>query len=158
MTIITSHTFMQRVESSFRALHERIQYLEQRQAAQGPTDEQVERVLRKILAERFAEAGTQHFDNMEKARSSDWLEKIRNPEVSIPKSISLDAATLQVDPDAVPSKAYGQALQMLEMGLQKFPQADVTRSALTNGVTTGHTDNESGRMKQTSNDSRPWQR
>jgi hypothetical protein len=149
---------MQRVESSFQALHERLCYLEQRQAAQGPTDEQVERVLRKILAERFAEPGTQRLDNAEKSMSSEWLEKIRNPEASIPKTISLDAATLQVDPDAVPSKAYGQALQMLEMGLQKFPQADVTRSALTNGVATGRTDNESGRTRQTSNDSRPWQR
>jgi hypothetical protein len=158
MTMITSHTFMQRVESSFQALHERLHYLEQRQAAQGPTDEQVERVLRKILAERFAEPGTQRFDNAEKAKSSDWLEKIRNPEVSIPKTVSLDAASLQVNPDAVPSKAYGQALQVLEMGLQKFPQVDVARSVLTNGVATGHTDNESGRTRQTSNDSRPWQR
>jgi hypothetical protein len=151
---------MQRVEASFQALHERIHYLEQRQAAQGPTDEQVERVLRKILAERFAEPGTQRFDNAEKSKSSDLLEKIRSPEVSIPKSISLDAATLQMDPDAVPSKAYGQALQMLEMGLQKFPQVDVTRSALTNGVATGHTDNESGRTRQCPppNDTRPWQR
>jgi hypothetical protein len=36
----------------FRALNDRIIWLEKREAGQAPSDEQVERVLRKILAEK----------------------------------------------------------------------------------------------------------
>lgn len=43
---------MHRTELCFRALHHRITRLEERELLQGPTDEQVERVLRKILAEK----------------------------------------------------------------------------------------------------------
>lgn len=48
-----SHEFMHRTEACFRALHERVVRLEQeRELYMRPTDDQVERVLRKILAEK----------------------------------------------------------------------------------------------------------
>ena len=50
---------------------------------------------------------------------------------SIPRAPPIDPAKLQVDPERVPSKAYGQAFQMLERGLSQFPQTDVAKSALT---------------------------
>jgi len=133
---------MQRVEASFRALHERIEYLERHQTGQGPSDEQVERVLRKILAERFGAAGSPRFDNSTQSNDGGFSVKRPNTESSIPRTISFDPATLQVDPDAVPSKAYGQAFQMLEKGLQKFPQVDVTESALNGGNPAHQNDTE----------------
>jgi hypothetical protein len=138
----SSHEFMQRAEASFRALHERIEYLERNQAGQGPTDEQLERVLRKILAERFGEAGTQGLDHPADSKGGEFFVNRPKSEYSIPKTISIDARSLQVDPDAVPSKAYGQAFQMLEEGLQKFPKVDVTKSALNGGIPTHRNDAE----------------
>jgi hypothetical protein len=53
LTQVPSHEFMHRTELCFRALHDRITWLEERVVWQGaPSDEQVERVLRKILAEK----------------------------------------------------------------------------------------------------------
>ena len=136
-----SREFMQRAEASFRALHERLEYLERRQAAQGPSDEQLERVLRKILAERFADAETQRLVPNE-TKSRDFFAGRPNAAFSVPKTISLDVASLHVDPEAVPSKAYGQTLQMLEKGLQRFPQVDVTKSALRSGNSTNEIDDD----------------
>lgn len=120
---------MHRAEVSFRALSERIEYLEQRQAWQGPSDEQVERVLRKILAERFADAGIQQVENPNVMKEGDYFVKRPGEDSSIPRTIPIDPATLLVDPDAVPSKTYAQTFQMLEKGLGEFPRADVGKPA-----------------------------
>lgn len=53
---------------------------------------------------------------------------------SVPRAPLLDPATLQVDPESVPSKAYGQTFQMLEMGLSQYPETEVTKSALRDGL------------------------
>lgn len=119
---------MHRAEISFRALHERLVYLEQRQAWQGPSDEQVERILRKILAERFADAGPQHVENPNQLKDSDYFVKRPDYNTSMLKSFPIDGAQLQVDPDAVPSKAYDQTIQMLQKDLGNFPQVDLTKS------------------------------
>lgn len=149
---------MHRVEASFRALHERIEHLERRQAGQGPSDEQVERVLRRILAERFADAEFQRLDNPTELKDGDFFIKRPNMDISIPRTISIDAASLQVDPDAVPSKAYGQAFQMLEKGLQDFPQVDVAKSALKDGIPVDKNDAESkhSNLPAHQNDTKPW--
>ncbi|KAF2691954.1 hypothetical protein K458DRAFT_354106 [Lentithecium fluviatile CBS 122367] len=152
------HEFMHRVEASFRALHERLEYLERRQAGQGPTDEQVERVLRKILAERFADAGIRRFDDPTESKDGDFLTKKRHPDHSIPKTIAMDITTLHVDPEAVPSKAYGQAFRVLEKGLEEFPQVDVAKSALKEGVPVDKNDAEFKRpqLPPPQTDTKPW--
>jgi len=114
--------FMIRTESCFRAFHERILQLEERQTWAGPSDEQVERVLRKILAERFASPGIP-------APSSSTSEDeyfVANPkELAYPKPIPIDPATLLVEPDSVPSKAYAETIILLENGLRRYPQLEV---------------------------------
>jgi hypothetical protein len=131
---------MHRVETSIRALHERVEVLEQLQAAQGPSDEQVERVLRKILAERFGESGSQRFQKPNELKDGDHLARRRHVEFSVPKTISIDAASLLVNPDAVPSKAYGESFQMLEKGLQDFPRVDVAKSVLKDSMQVDQTE------------------
>lgn len=120
--------FMHRTEQSFRAIHERVMFLEQRQAWKGPSDEQVERILRKILAERFADAGVQRVENPNVMKDSDYFVENPKEDAIIPKAIAIDVASLQVDAKAVPSKAYGQTLQMLESRLPGFPNVDLGKS------------------------------
>lgn len=110
---------------------ERITYLEQQQqSSQGPSDEQVERVLRKILAERFGNGATSQAPNPSPAKDVAHFVKPLDS-TSIPRAPPIDPTKLQVDPEAVPSRAYGHTLQMLERGLSQYPQTDVSRSAIT---------------------------
>ncbi|KAL1612929.1 hypothetical protein SLS60_001159 [Paraconiothyrium brasiliense] len=120
-----SQDFLRRSEAAFRALHERVLLLEQRQASQGPSDEQVERVLRKILAERFGDAGIHGVDSPTLSKDVEYFVKPPDSSISIPRAPPIDPMMLLVDPDAVPSKAYGQTFQMLERGLGQYPQVDL---------------------------------
>ncbi|CAG5178047.1 uncharacterized protein ALTATR162_LOCUS8508 [Alternaria atra] len=115
------HEFMRRTELCFRKLHERILLLEQKQAVQGPTDEQVERVLRKILDERFSDLGSHHGRKLGAVQDRSWF--VRDPnDLPYPRSIKMDIASLIIPPDAVPSKAYSETFRMLEHGLRGFPR------------------------------------
>ncbi|OAL56858.1 hypothetical protein IQ07DRAFT_495575 [Pyrenochaeta sp. DS3sAY3a] len=112
--------FMHRTELCFRSLHQRVVYLEERQAWRGPTDEQVERVLRKILAEKFSDAGPQMQENIHAMKEEDYF--VEHPKgLAMLRSITIDPASLLVEPDAVPSKAYAETFQMLENRLQTYP-------------------------------------
>lgn len=95
-------------------------YLEERQA-RGPSDEQLERVLRKILAERFASDGSHRTDSMDMVKGSNFLiEGVRSRSTIRP--INIDAATLFVEPESVPSRAYAETFQMLEGRLTDYPR------------------------------------
>lgn len=126
--------FLRRSEAAFRALHERLLVLEQQQqSSQGPSDEQVERVLRKILAERFSNTGNTHGDgssSSQHVRSKMFFVKPPDESISIPRAPILNAEMLLVDPTAVPSKEYGQTFQMLEQGLSHYPQIDDAKPAI----------------------------
>jgi hypothetical protein len=124
-----SYEFLHKTEECFRSLHERILYLEH-QAWRGPSDEQVERVLRKIIAERFAEPGQfsntdlPHTDIPPAFKENDsFLETARSLTMSRP--ITIDPASLIVEPDSVPSKAYAETFHMLETRLAGFPHMDL---------------------------------
>lgn len=123
--MLTYHSteFMHRTELCFRAQHERIVYLEDRQAWQGPTDEQVERVLRKILAERFSDAGMQRVENPSAMKESDYFVE-NQKHLAMVRPIAIDPASLIVEPDAVPSKAYAETFEMLESRLARFPHIE----------------------------------
>ncbi|KAI8937537.1 hypothetical protein NX059_005255 [Plenodomus lindquistii] len=112
--------FMHRTEMCFRELHERIMALEERQASHGPTDEQVERVLRKILTERFSLPVTQPTGTARDAASTDALGGDRRF-LGYPRPVMVDPASLVVEPDCVPSKAYVETFHMLESRLATFP-------------------------------------
>ena len=112
---------MHKTELCFRELHQRIMHLEERQAAQGPTDEQVERVLRKILAEKFSNSDK----HLAQHSHDTWDRKyfVENPDgVAHFSSIPFDPASLVVDPDSVPSKAYAETFRMLESRIANFPR------------------------------------
>ena len=124
----SSYEFMHKTEECFRSLHERILYLEH-QAWRGPSDEQVERVLRKIIAERFADVGLSPETQIPIPRtnvppvfkeSDSFLQSTRN--LAISKPIAIDPASLIVEPDSVPSRAYAETFQMLETRLAGYPQ------------------------------------
>jgi hypothetical protein len=116
---------MHRTELCFRALHERLVRLEDR-TWQGPSDEQVERVLRKILAERFS-AGIAQQDQ-EDQDPSIMKEEERFVEdrrvLANLKSVHIDPAMLFVHPDTVPSKAYAETMKVLDTRLADFPNID----------------------------------
>ncbi|KAI4653982.1 hypothetical protein J4E93_001750 [Alternaria ventricosa] len=114
------HEFMRRTELCFRKMHERILVLEQRQNIQGPTDEQVERVLRKILDERFSDLATHHVRKHDTTQDRSWFVKDPN-DLPYPRPMKMDVASLLIQPDAVPSKAYSETFRMLEDGLRSFP-------------------------------------
>ncbi|KAJ4358392.1 uncharacterized protein N0V89_002974 [Didymosphaeria variabile] len=122
--MVFSQDFLRRSEAAFRALHERVLFLEQQQASQGPSDEQVERVLRKILAERFGDTGSQGTDTPSLSKDVEYFVQPPDNSTSIPRAPPIDPMMLIVDPDAVPSKAYGQTFQMLEKGLSQYPQLE----------------------------------
>ncbi|CAA9965675.1 hypothetical protein PTMSG1_09034 [Pyrenophora teres f. maculata] len=114
--------FMRRTESCFRKLHERVLLLEQRPSSiQAPTDEQLERVLRKILAERFSDSGMHHHVNKDDmVRDEGWF--VKDP---YPKSIKMNVASLLVPPESVPSQAYTDTFRMLDDTLDGFPGEDL---------------------------------
>jgi hypothetical protein len=114
---------MERIELSFRALHERVMRLEDQQARQGPSDEQVERVLRKILAERFSENSSLSVQNPHIMKEEDYFVLDRRDR-TIPSPIRFDPRSLLVDPDAVPSKAYADTFKLLNRRLAEFPDLD----------------------------------
>lgn len=113
--------FMHRTECSFQHLHERISYLEERcDHAQGPTDEQLERVLRKILAERFSNPGVQAIEPSQSRLNGGYF--VEDPKgTTCPRPIPFDPASLVTEPDSIPSKAYLDTFQMLDMKLARFP-------------------------------------
>jgi len=108
--------FMRKTELCFRKLHERIQQLEQRPSLQAPTDEQLERVLRKILAERFSDPSMHHMKKDESIQDGGWF--VKDP---FPRSVRMNVASLLVSPESVPSQAYTETFQMLEDELDSFP-------------------------------------
>ncbi|KAF2632577.1 hypothetical protein BU25DRAFT_77785 [Macroventuria anomochaeta] len=112
------YEFLQRTEGAFQALHQRVSRLEERQAWREPSDEQVERVLRKILAERFANDGPHQTDSM--IKSNDFFVEDAKSRSTI-GPIHIDAASLFVEPESVPSKAYAETFQMLEGRLTEYP-------------------------------------
>jgi hypothetical protein len=130
--------FMHRTEQSFRAMHQRILHLEERQAWQEPSDEQVERVLRKILAERFADAGVKGVRNPNVMKDGDYFVENPDAHTMIPESIPIDVDSLQVDPGAVPSQRYLETMQMLEGRIPSFPELDVWKTPGTDRARTGH--------------------
>ncbi|ORY10671.1 hypothetical protein BCR34DRAFT_485320 [Clohesyomyces aquaticus] len=126
------HTFMDRTEHAFRALHERITYLENHQACQGPSDEQVERVLRKILAERFGEAGFQRVEPSPALKENAYFVKKPAEDECVPNPIQINTAMLHVDPDGVPSEAYRKQFKELDSNLSDFPNVDL-KGSITRG-------------------------
>jgi hypothetical protein len=115
---------MRRTELCFRKMNERILRLEQKQLAQGPTDEQVERVLRKILAERFAPLDTAQVKLTDHTQSVAWF--VRDPDEHLyPRSIKMDVASLLVSPESIPSRAYAETFQMLEDDINHYPGDDL---------------------------------
>ncbi|RMZ72887.1 hypothetical protein GMOD_00009666 [Pyrenophora seminiperda CCB06] len=110
--------FMRRTEMCIRKLHERLELLEQRSPVpvQAPTDEQLERVLRKILAERFSDPGMQPMKKDGPVQDPGWF--VKDP---YPKSIKMDVTSLLVSPEAVPSRAYTETFRMLERELDGYP-------------------------------------
>lgn len=116
-----SHEFLQRTEDCFRALHNRVLYLEERQAWQGPSDEQLERVLRRILAERFTTDEQQRTDTMNLVKANNACVEDARTRSSI-RPITIDAASLFVEPESVPSRAYAETFQMLEGRLTDYPR------------------------------------
>lgn len=118
--MVSSFEFLQRTEDAFQALHQRISNLEERQTY-GPSDEQVERVLRKILAERFTNNEPLRTDSMTLAKGNDFfIEDARSRSTIQP--ISINAASLFVEPESVPSKAYAETFRMLEGRLTEYPR------------------------------------
>lgn len=116
---MSSFDFLQRTEDAFRALHQRVAYLEERQV-HGPSDEQVERVLRKILAERFSDDGSHRVDSIDMVKSSNFFVDDARSRSSI-RPINIDPSALFVEPESVPSRAYMETFQMLEGRLSEFP-------------------------------------
>jgi hypothetical protein len=119
--------FMRRTEHSFRDMHRRILVLEQRQSWKGPSDEQVERALRKILAEKFCDPGSQKIDNPPGMKDGDYF--VENPSMDgvVPHAIPMDLNMPDMDPEAVPSKTYRDTLDMLEGKLPGFPDLDISK-------------------------------
>ncbi|KAJ4340094.1 hypothetical protein N0V87_002714 [Didymella glomerata] len=114
------HDFLERTESAFQALEFRVSRLEERQVI-GPSDEQVERVLRKILAERFANDGSHRTDSIGLMKDNNLRLEDAKGRSSI-RPIRIDAASLFVEPESVPSKAYTETFQMLEGRLTEYPR------------------------------------
>ena len=121
---------MHRTEQSFKALHQRLVLLEERQ--QGPSDEQVERVLRKILAERFGDTSTLQAENPSRAKEVEFFVEDPKEDRLAPMPLQIDYSAIHVDPKDFPSKAYQQTLGMLENDITTFPrvQLDNANSAV----------------------------
>jgi hypothetical protein len=115
---------MRRTELCFRKMNERLLRLEQKQLTQGPTDEQVERVLRKILAERFATLDVPQIKLAPLEPGVAWFVKDPNDHL-YPRSIKMDVASLLVSPESVPSRAYMETFKMLEDDVNDYPGDDL---------------------------------
>jgi hypothetical protein len=122
---------MHRTELSFRALHERLVWLEDRQVGHGPSDEQVERVLRKILAERFSGEDQHPVQDPNITKEEVYFVENRK-RLAILSPVVIDPASLFVEPDAVPSKAYADTFEMLERHLTDFP--NINRKTTSQGT------------------------
>ena len=126
---------MQRTEQSFRAMHQRLVYLEEREAWQGPSDEQLERVLKKILAEKFNDTDVPRGEQPPNAlKNGTYFMERPKEDASVPKAIPIDMAALQVDAAAVPSENYLQTLRMLESELVDFPHVELNRNTQRDSV------------------------
>lgn len=145
----SSQDFLRRSEAAFRALHQRVLLLEQQQASQGPSDEQLERVLRKILAERFGNTGSQIEVNQDPSINTDYFVRPPENDPSI-RAPPISPSLLLVDPEAVPSKAYGHTFQMLEKGLSQYPQVDDVKPVIREDEDTCK------RSEHPPNHGRPW--
>ena len=116
---------MSRTELCFRSFHDRITLLEERQAGYAPSDEQVERVLRKILLDKCSPSTHQ----AKSAVPNGGRFFVEDPkEKAFPKPFPIDPASLVVEPDAVPSRAYARTMNMLEGRLLHYPQMDSDQS------------------------------
>ena len=123
--------FMNRTNECFKTMHARQLELEERvgqfehQNWQGPTDEQLERVLRKILAERFADPRGRSVDGMDTTKETPrFLDQLKE-DLIYPRPLPLDLASLQVDVMAVPSEKYAQDMRMLQGGLEDYPSVNM---------------------------------
>jgi hypothetical protein len=114
---------MNRTEQCFRKMHERISQLEDRQDWHAPSDEQVERVLRKILAERFSDGTLPPIQYQNIMKEADYfVEDARRQPAPLP--VLIDPASLMTDPDSVPSKAYADTINLLDKRIARFPNFD----------------------------------
>ncbi|KAF2192208.1 hypothetical protein K469DRAFT_553764 [Zopfia rhizophila CBS 207.26] len=115
--------FMTRTERSFQAMNARIMYLENRQAWKGPSDEQVERILRKILAEKFAEnAAVQRVENPNVMENGQFYVQKPTDDLVVPKPLVVDSGILSVDSNAVPSDSWKKDFDLLKQQLAESPQ------------------------------------
>jgi hypothetical protein len=104
-------------------MHERISQLENRQEWQGPSDEQVERVLRKILVDRFSDGTMQPVQHPNIMKETDYfIEDLRRQPAPLP--VLMDPASLITDPESVPSKAYADTIKLLDKRIAQFPNFD----------------------------------
>jgi len=68
----------------------------------------------------------QQVQNQNTMKAEDYfVEDRRN---AIPRPVIIDASSLVVDPEAVPSKAYADTFRMLETQLADFPNVDLKRA------------------------------
>lgn len=115
---------MHRTELCFRAMHQRIVRLEDR-AYQGPSDEQVERLLRKILAEKFSESEERAnlSQNSHIMKEEEYFVEDLRDQTRL-KPVAVDPALLFIDPEAVPSMAYANTMRVLDQQLMDYPNLD----------------------------------
>ncbi|KAH7127109.1 hypothetical protein B0J11DRAFT_417715, partial [Dendryphion nanum] len=122
--------FMQRTDDCFVSMHNRQEQLEEqiarleRQSCHPPSDEQVERVLRKILAERFAEPKYEREESMNISKETPYFVQRPKQDLIYPKPILLDLASLQVDGKTTPSEKYEQDMAMLQGDLADYPHVN----------------------------------
>jgi len=121
--------FMRKTEQSFQALHQRLVYLEQRAAWSPPSDEQLERVLRKILADKFSDPPVEDVRSPHPLDTGEFFVQTPREDASVPKPITFDIQALMADVAAVPSEKYIQTLQMLENELPEFPRVELNTNA-----------------------------
>jgi hypothetical protein len=104
-------------------MHERISQLENRQDWQGPSDEQLERVLRKILAERFSDGTMQPAQHPNIIKETEYfVENLRRQPAPLP--VLMDPTSLLTDPESVPSRAYADTIKLLDNRIAQFPNFD----------------------------------
>jgi hypothetical protein len=136
--------YMTRTEQAFQAMHQRLIYLERRldtSDRSALSDAQVERVLRKIMAEKFAMEGnpTPHSEVSEfmhpqdgpdprfhqlPARRPEGGSFIMKDDLIVPKRVDVDLKKLLVDPEAMPTPAFGRDMERLQHNIRDFPQLD----------------------------------
>ncbi|KAF2201104.1 hypothetical protein GQ43DRAFT_372275 [Delitschia confertaspora ATCC 74209] len=119
--------FMAKTEQAFQAFHQRLVYLEKRLDTSDRTalsDAQVERVLRKILAERFAKSNqSTHQLPADGPPGGAFISNIKDNFVP-PKPVAVDINKLLVDPNACPNPAWARDMAMLTQDLTSYPRQD----------------------------------